>query len=57
MAIELRFTVPDWEAFQAVDAVMGLPIVIGEIETEYIGEGQEDHETGPSAAREVACSG
>jgi hypothetical protein len=47
--VEVRITVPDWEAGHAVDLVMALPLRIGDIETEYLGEAQEDRETGPQA--------
>lgn len=52
MATELRFTVPDWEASQAVDLVTALPLLVGDIEIEYVGEGQEDREAGPAAEEE-----
>ena len=48
--VEVRITVPDWEAGHAVDLVMALPIRIGDIKTEYLGEAQEDRETGSEAA-------
>lgn len=56
MAVELRFTVADWEAPRAVDLVMGLPLLMcSEVETEYLGVRQEDRETGPDA--EGSCHG
>jgi hypothetical protein len=55
MAYELRFTVPDWEEPQAVDLVECLPLLIGDVDTEYVGQHQEDRETGPEA--EEGCRG
>lgn len=55
MTIELRYRIPDWVEPEAVHLITRLPLLVGDVETEYVGEDQEDRETGPDT--EVACRG